>query len=202
MPKIFEEYPNLLAEMYAYCMAAAHLGLKHARIDNHMVSNVGAGGEGWPWVDKMDDACADVDAYGGDLPTVVHYCQNYRQADWMFAKRRMPRGSVGWPVPDGILACETPLLAVPPSANQNVEWYQNPDGSRKDLSMRQAKRTGFMLCTITRKINAALTAFKTQVCPPGTANFTQGYRMESAEAEKKRLKAEKAEKAAKAKAGR
>lgn len=47
VPKIYEEYPQLLCEMYAYCMAAAHHDLKHLRVDHHMISNVGAGGEGW-----------------------------------------------------------------------------------------------------------------------------------------------------------
>jgi len=32
VPKIYEEYPELLAEMYAYCMAAAHLQLRHFKV--------------------------------------------------------------------------------------------------------------------------------------------------------------------------
>ena len=52
-PRIYEEYPELLAEMYAYCMASAHLGLRHFKVDHLMVSNVDAGGEGWPWVDAL-----------------------------------------------------------------------------------------------------------------------------------------------------
>lgn len=32
VPKIYDEYPELLAEMYAYCMAAAHLELRHFKV--------------------------------------------------------------------------------------------------------------------------------------------------------------------------
>lgn len=79
---------------YAYCMAAAHLNLKHFKIDNLMVSNVDAGGEGWPWVDKFSksNSCdkyregelayavsTELDKnkqiYSGDLPSVLHFCQ-------------------------------------------------------------------------------------------------------------------------------
>lgn len=94
VPKIYEEYPQLLAEMYAYCMAAAHLNLKHFKIDNLMISNVDAGGEGWPWVDKFSKSSScdqyrngkmayavsteldkDKPIYPGNLPSVLHFCQ-------------------------------------------------------------------------------------------------------------------------------
>ena len=61
VPKVYEEYPSLLAEMYAYCLAAAHLGLPHVKLDSFMVSNVDAYGEGWAFVDALDRpmaACA------------------------------------------------------------------------------------------------------------------------------------------------
>ena len=37
VPRVYEEYPELLAEMYAYAMAAAHHDLRHARVDHLMV---------------------------------------------------------------------------------------------------------------------------------------------------------------------
>ena len=40
--------------MYAYCIAAAHLGLRHQIIDSLMVSNTGVReGEGWALVDQI-----------------------------------------------------------------------------------------------------------------------------------------------------
>ena len=50
VPRVFAQYPELLAEMYAYSMAAADLGLPHLRLDHYMVSNVNAYGEAWPFV--------------------------------------------------------------------------------------------------------------------------------------------------------
>lgn len=40
VPKVYESFPNLLAEMYAYSMAAAHQELPHLRMDHFMVSNI------------------------------------------------------------------------------------------------------------------------------------------------------------------
>ena len=45
VPKVHKEYPNLLAEMFAYCIAAAHLELEHMLIDSLMISNVNSGGK-------------------------------------------------------------------------------------------------------------------------------------------------------------
>ena len=46
-----------------------------------MVSDVGAGGEGWPWVDglPMDRGCnpATLTDEQYQLPTFLHYCQSY-----------------------------------------------------------------------------------------------------------------------------
>ena len=53
MPSVYALYPSLLAEMYAYCLAAAHLGLPHVKLDSFMVSNVDAYGEGWAFVDAL-----------------------------------------------------------------------------------------------------------------------------------------------------
>jgi hypothetical protein len=47
---VYESFPDLLAEMMAYSMAAAHQELPHLRMDHFMVSNVdvvtGEGGSG------------------------------------------------------------------------------------------------------------------------------------------------------------
>lgn len=93
VPRVFEGYPYLLAEMYAYSMAAAHENLPHLQLENYMVSNIDAGAEGWPLVSQLDDACVPpVDGiYYPEvpLPNLVHYCQNYRAGDIGFAKRQV-----------------------------------------------------------------------------------------------------------------
>jgi hypothetical protein len=110
VPTVYEGYPHLLAEMYAYSMAAAHENLPHLQLENYMVSNTDAGGEGWPLVDKLQDACVPPENgiyYPGvPLPTVVHYCQSFRVDHVSFYKRQFP--------PD-IFSCKVdkPLLVEP-----------------------------------------------------------------------------------------
>ena len=62
-------------------IAVADYGIRPVMIDNLMVSNVGAGGEGWPWVDKlpMDRGCDPKILTDPEynLPTFLHYCQRY-----------------------------------------------------------------------------------------------------------------------------
>ena len=69
--------------MYAYSMAAAHEKLPHVQVDHYMVSNIDSGGEGWNWVDDLDNACVKPNEKGifyegQNLPTVAHFCQSYR----------------------------------------------------------------------------------------------------------------------------
>ena len=107
VPRVFEGYPYLLAEMYAYSMAAAHEKLPHLQLEQYMVSNTDVEpGEGWRFVDQMDDVCVPPDEHGifypGKLvPTIMHYCQFYRAADLGFQKRRVPKD---------IFSCASPML--------------------------------------------------------------------------------------------
>jgi hypothetical protein len=64
---VYEKYPYLLAEMYAYSMAAAHERLPHLQLDNYMVSSSDAGGEGWPHVDSLDQVCVSPSDKGTHL---------------------------------------------------------------------------------------------------------------------------------------
>jgi peptidyl serine alpha-galactosyltransferase len=46
VPRVYESFPDLLAEMFAYSMAAAHQQLPHLRVDHFMVSNIDVDEEG------------------------------------------------------------------------------------------------------------------------------------------------------------
>ena len=96
-------------------MAAANLSLPHAQVQHLMVSNVQAGGEGWPWVDgHAADVCAgagratppsstyfdpatpfanDAHPPGPAAPSVLHLCQGYRAGGQHYAKRGVPRAA-------------------------------------------------------------------------------------------------------------
>ena len=93
VPRVFAEYPYLLAEMYAYSMAAAHEKLPHFQLENYMVSNAESGGEGWSFIEKFDDVCIPPENgiyYPGlPLPNLVHYCQHMESGGLSFGKRQV-----------------------------------------------------------------------------------------------------------------
>jgi len=136
-----------LAEMYAMVLATADLGLRPARVDHLMVSNVDANGEGWPFVDAIspDKGCSlDIfDDPSKPLPFFLHYCQRYEieslktealnrangdpaaaaaaGADWMFSK---------YQVPDPILACPAKDPAEEADSSSSTAADQ-PAGKKK-----------------------------------------------------------------------
>jgi len=159
VPRVYEGYPYLLAEMYAYSMAAAHEKLPHLRMDHFMVSNTGAGGEGWPWVDGLEDVCVPPNEDGiffpgQPLPTVVHYCQNFRAGDYAFQKRRMSKTA---------FTCDHPLFVDLPK-DLGYTTYRIKDGKKEDLDKKQVKRNAFVICAVYRAINAAMVDFKERAC--------------------------------------
>lgn len=130
-PRVYKQYPNLLAEMYAYCMAAAHLDLKHVRVNHLMLSNADVKDEGWALVDgiSLDAACPSSDRDSPrlvaeknvPLPAFLHFCQNYRLGEWMFAKRRVPKNIMS--------DCDQELLAVPTGDISSLRYELQPPGN-------------------------------------------------------------------------
>ena len=94
VPRVFENYPYLLAEMYAYSMAAAHEKLPHLQLHSYMISEADGRDEGLPFIDAIEDVCVPpVDGIyfpGTPLSNVLHYCQTYRVGSIGFAKRQVP----------------------------------------------------------------------------------------------------------------
>jgi hypothetical protein len=128
VPRVYEGYPFLLAEMYAYSMAAAHENLPHLQFEHFMVSNTDAAEEGWPLVDDIPDTCEPPDASGiyypgRPLPTVVHYCQNFRVSYIEFAKRSANKA---------MFTCGAPLFEEPPKdlAFSDFTVYERKVGFR------------------------------------------------------------------------
>jgi hypothetical protein len=165
VPRVYNGgYPFLLAEMYAYSMAAAHESLPHLQMEHYMVSNHEAGGEGWPLIDQLDDSnvCKDADANGVFLPTLplpvlVHYCQSFKVHDYLFGKRRTP---------SDIFDCNKPLfIELPAEFGIFPEKDAQSDPKQDKKARLFYKRNAFMVCTIHRVINAALAHYKGVMCP-------------------------------------
>ena len=162
VPRVYEGYPFLLAEMYAYSMAAAHQKLPHLQMYNYMVSNVDIGdSEGWAHIDKLSNVCAPPDSNGiyfdnNPLPNLLHYCQSYRAGSYGWTKRQSPHD---------IFSCNSDVYVEPP-INLQDETYRIKKGVKEDLNKQMAKRNAFMICTIQRTINAAVEDYKQRMCSP------------------------------------
>jgi hypothetical protein len=186
VPKVHAQYPYLLAEMYAFCIAAAHLKLRFQLIDSLMASNPGTGGEAWPLVDKipleeMCDFARHPDNSKYALPSVVHMCQRYCVGEeWFFGKRRIPHD---------IYDCESPLFLEPPSDLPLLYDYKKPPNAkeRKPLTPKKANQEAFMVCYLTSLLNEAATFYKTNACTTETANMEKSRKVADLfkEAEKK-----------------
>jgi len=170
VPKVYEQYPYLLAEMFAFCIAAAHLKLPHQLINSLMVSDTGASNaEGWPLIDVLskDQVCE----FAGNnpshevhpLPNVVHLCQRYMLGDnWFFGKRRMPAD---------VYQCETPLLEEPPSNVATLYNYKFPPmGKKTPLNDVMVVREAFMVCYLHYIVNEASLFYRKNSCDPSTIN--------------------------------
>jgi hypothetical protein len=170
VPRVHDQYPHLLAEMYAYCIAAAHLGLRHQLIDSLMVSNPSTGGEGWPLIDVIpaEETCEFASSFDHSkfpLPSVVHLCQRYSVGEeWFFGKRKIPHN---------IYECETPLFIEPPGNVATLYDFKKPPNSkeRTPLEPKIVNQHAFMVCFLTSLVNRAAAFYKKNACSVERANF-------------------------------
>ena len=118
VPHVYTQYPHLLAEMFGYCLAAAHLQLPHQTAISFMVSDphMGRFGEGWNGIDNnITDEQICTRTYSREhLPNVLHYCQRYGIGKYFFGKRRLP---------GTFLSCDGPLLQEIPNTTKNLDEY-------------------------------------------------------------------------------
>eukprot|EP00510_Aplanochytrium_minuta_P004001 CAMPEP_0184023772 /NCGR_PEP_ID=MMETSP0954-20121128/11595_1 /TAXON_ID=627963 /ORGANISM="Aplanochytrium sp, Strain PBS07" /LENGTH=493 /DNA_ID=CAMNT_0026306791 /DNA_START=137 /DNA_END=1615 /DNA_ORIENTATION=+ len=103
--------PDILADMWAYSIGAADLGLKHTQLDHYMISTWGSRGQAYPWVGAYESLeCNNpVKQPGLRRPTFIHLASNFKAVDsaakeWMFHKGH---------VPANILDCDMPLIVQP-----------------------------------------------------------------------------------------
>jgi hypothetical protein len=168
-PGVHAQYPHLLAEMFAYSIAAAHLELPHQLIDSLMISKIDVGGEGWPLVDMIpaESVCAfakEPDHSQYAVPSVVHLCQRYSVGvEWFFSKRK---------IPSDIYDCAAPLFAEPPDNLAVATNYRWPPGGKKtEMSAQEAVRESFILCFLYSLVNQAATFYKQNACPAQGLNL-------------------------------
>lgn len=188
---VHSQYPELLAEMYAYSIAAAHESLPHLQVSTYMVSNIHMDNEeGWQLVDALSDVCetpqGTIFQPGRPLPLVLHHCQNYRAGLMGWAKRR--------PELLGIFSCDSGLLLEPPSDLGFLDWKMKEGKvifalitsnlrmiyaiQRTTKPRKQIKRNAFMICVTHRMVNAAATYYKQMMCTDREANYSKVIKLE------------------------
>ena len=165
VPRVYSFYPYLLAEMYAYSMAAAHLDLPHFQMEHYMVSNTQAGAEGWPWVDQLADSCEPADAKGiffpgKPTPSVLHFCQTFHLGEQSFYKG-MHR--------DKFIDCHTAPMPSIPSGSCKIDLKSiSFDKERERFkAARHQKRGGFALSILYQVLNATISHYQASpLCSP------------------------------------
>jgi peptidyl serine alpha-galactosyltransferase len=161
---VYEQYPFLLAEMFAYCLAAAHKELPHQTAASFMISDTALStAEGWRYIDAMPDKeiCGEFSVE--EVPNVLHFCQRYGMGDYFFGKRKLPKD---------FLSCESPMLAEPPRNVLSKYTFANfPGKQKKDWTKPIAKRNAFTVCYMIKVLNEAADYYKRRHCDLKTANF-------------------------------
>jgi len=163
VPRVHAEHPHLLAEMFAFCIAAAHAKLPFQIATSLMVSESSSvRGEGWALVHNIEDdkICSPTVMKDAVLPSVLHYCQRYMVGKNFFGKRKMPHD---------IFTCKSPLLNLPPTDIAKIDYFVPPPPHRprdehKPLDSGRAKRDTFMICALTRLVNDAALFYQKTNC--------------------------------------
>lgn len=162
--------PELMSEMYAYCLASADQDLPHEVVNTMMISATDAYGEGWDLIDAIpdDEVCmAGIipNQSRHPLPTLLHYCQNYGVGDVLFSKYLMP---------SDIFTCKKPLIIEPSpekAMSKDFAYKVNYMGKKaQDLNPKMQKRNAFAACAMTSIVNEAALFFKLHHCKESEAN--------------------------------
>jgi hypothetical protein len=167
-PTYAQDKGDILADMFAYNMAAAKLDVRHVVLDHFMVSApLVNSGEGWKFVDALQSLSCHNPAFpeGAPVPNFIHAAQHYHAC----SKGDTPAGpNFRCPggdselfdfhkghVPSRVLECDQPLLALPPDDLFNVQTKASD------------RRNAFMVCFLHRMVNDAVMDYKRRWCKPG-----------------------------------
>lgn len=179
-PLVHAQYPKLLAEMYAFTMAAADRQLKFAQSSSFMVSDAKTMSptESWLWIDEygksgtnhLQGVCGG--AYFNSLPTeTLGRIRNYG-----YGKYDESIAAIQGPLPVTLHYCQRYLFANHTFAKRKIDHdffrcdgepleFNIEDILKNQLSITKVqKRTAFMICHLIPLMNMALDDYKSDVC--------------------------------------
>ena len=155
MRPVLKTKTDILADMWAYSIGAAQLGLKHTTLDHYMISSWGRHGEAFEWVNKFSSlSCLNPKPMPDapmQVPVFIHMASNFKapnpeKGPWMFHKGH---------VPADILDCDTPLIK------------ESPDELWEMTTGVEEKQRAWVLCHIVSTLNKVLLLYKQKFCPVG-----------------------------------
>ena len=171
--KYYEVFPFFMSEMYAYCTAASHLGLRHQLSIGFMVSEPSSPSEGWDFLDDVSraDSC-EPKIPQNELPVVFHFCQRYGLGRWFVGKYKLP---------EDFFTCEAPMLRVPPrDVGSQFDWYIFPNlQEMENFTMTTRPKHhihhSYSLCTMIDSLNEAATHYKKHHCKGNSGNYNKSF---------------------------
>jgi hypothetical protein len=174
---VYNAFPDVLSEMFAYSIAAAHLKKRHRLSKMMMVSDADANGyEGWSSIEAMNphDICRpdylshDTSSPSSllNLPFVLHYCQFYAVGPHVFDK---------YSVYDDVMSCDAPLFSNPPlDAHWRYQFYHTTDHTQARFNTTQESiRHSFMTCQLIAAVNQAAIHYKQHHCEGAIVNYNR-----------------------------
>ena len=165
VPRVHDNYPHLLGEMFAYCLATVHVNLLPQIAVGLMVSDPLSGHEeGWFFLTNAEKSTKLTydeiwqQQYPQDvLPFVLHYCQMYNIGPYYFWKHVLR---------SDFLSCQAPLLREPSRDLLKYDYGERPGGGgRINLSkMKFRLAAAWMLTALIAALNEAVEHYKQQHC--------------------------------------
>jgi hypothetical protein len=185
-PRVYEQYPKLLAEMYGFTMAAADRQLKFALSSSYMVSDTGTMSptESWVWIDEYGESSRTIcgGAKANRLPTeTLRRLKNY---GYGYQDAVITANNAG-PLPSSLHYCQRYEFANHTFAKRKIRHdFFSCDGKfmefdvdaiireldlldrNSNLSENKKKvqrRMAFMICHLIPLMNLALEEYKADI---------------------------------------
>lgn len=182
-PLVHTQYPKLLAEMYAFTMAAADRQMKFALSSSYMVSDAKTMSptESWLWIDEYgEDKSIENHARSvcaGATPNKLPLETLRRLQNYGYGRYRADVAPINGPLPVTLHYCQRYLFADHTFAKRQMTHnFFTCDGEplsfdagailqALDSSVDKVqKRMAFMVCHLIPLMNMALNDYKSDVC--------------------------------------
>eukprot|EP00924_Labyrinthula_sp_SR-Ha-C_P004415 maker-scaffold_89-snap-gene-0.10-mRNA-1 protein AED:0.19 eAED:0.19 QI:34/1/1/1/1/1/2/177/589 len=175
MKPVLENEKDILADMWAYSIAAADLDLKHVIHDQYMISTWGHSGQAYKFLDEFQEmSCSAPEGTENMVwPNFIHYASNFKAfippEKLTPEELKLTSEKDGWieymfhkgHVPGEILDCGTPLIIEPPDELFNWVKKENYEGFKGSETNYQK---AWVVCNVLSRLNNMLKEYKSMFC--------------------------------------